>query len=92
MGDNFRLIISRKDLYKEIELNANVKNVTIGTTPNCDVKFRKNSFFENIELDLYFNNKGWNIACSDNLFLSVGDVRKLITKDLNHGEIGRAHV
>ena len=87
MGDNFRLIISRKDLYKEIELNANVKNVTIGTTPNCDVKFRKNSFFENIELDLYFNNKGWNISCSDNLFLSVGDVRKLITKDLNHGDV-----
>lgn len=87
MENKFRLIISRKDLYKEIELNENINNLLIGTNSNCDVKFRKSSFFENIEINLFRNNKGWNIACSDNLFLSVGDVRKLITKELNHGDI-----
>lgn len=87
MTNRYRLIVSKKDLYKEIELNENTANVVLGTSANCDIKFRKNNFFENIEINVYCNNNGWNITCSDNLFLSVGDVRKLITKELKHGDI-----
>lgn len=87
MNNKYRLIISKKDLYKEIEINDDITSLKIGTSPNCDVKFRKDSFFESIEINLFENNRGWNISCSDNLFLSVGDVRKLITKELKHGDI-----
>lgn len=87
MDKKFKLIISKKDLYKEIEINNSIKNISIGTTSDCDVRFRRNTFFENVEINVFQGNNGWNITCSDNLFLSVGDVRKLITKELKHGDI-----
>ena len=29
----------------------------------------------------------WTVICSDNLYITVGDVRKLATKQLNHGDV-----
>ena len=33
------------------------------------------------------NGEAWSILCSDNIYLTAGDVRKLLTKNLVHGDL-----
>lgn len=83
----YKLIITKKDLYKEIELNDNISTISIGTAPECDVRLRRSIFFENVKIDVMRQSTGkWTITCSENLYVSTGDVRKLVTKNLTHGD------
>lgn len=86
MKDRFKIIISNRNLYKEIELPPDVQSIRLGTGIECDVRLRKELFFENIEL-LFTHGQSWSVVCSDNLYISVGDVRKLMTKELAHGDV-----
>ena len=86
MSIRYKAIISSKNLYKEIELPADLVKVKVGTGTECDVRLRKELFFTAVSLEFIRNEKGWTIICSDNIYLSVGDVRKLLTKQLIHGD------
>ena len=86
MDSRYKLIISNKNLYKEIELSSDMGEIKIGTTQECTIRLRKELFFASIELTLQPTNEGWNIICSDNLYFTLGDVRKLLTKKLVHGD------
>lgn len=52
----------------------------------CDIRLRKDVFFGEIELVFSKVDSGWSVLCSDNLYLTAGDVRKLMTKNLVHGD------
>ncbi len=86
MNSRYKLIISSKNIYKEIELAPTDSEVKIGTSPECSVRLRKEFFFSPIELILRKNGDDWTILCSDNLYFTLGDVRKLLTKKLIHGD------
>lgn len=86
MKNIFKIIISNRNLYKEIELPEDAKSFKIGTYIECDYRLHKELFFEDFRLDLSNNNGNWSILCSDNLYLSVGDTRKLLTLELKHGD------
>jgi len=86
MDSRYKLIISSKNIYKEIELAPTDTEVRIGTSPECSVRLRRELFFTPIELSLQNNGNEWSIFCSDNLYFSTGDVRKLLTKKLEHGD------
>lgn len=86
MDGRYKLIISSKNLYKEVELASDADVIKIGTSPECNIRLRKEFFFSPIELTLQKNKEGWSILCSDNLYFTVGDVRKLFTKKLTHGD------
>lgn len=86
MENRYKIVISNKNLYREIELAPDAKEVKLGTGADCDVRLRKDLFFGQIELAFVKNNDQWSVLCSDNLYLTVGDVRKLMTKALNHGD------
>lgn len=83
----YKVIISSNTIYKEVELAAGVKQVKVGTDLDCDVRLRKELFFTPIELIFIKKDSGWEVNCSDYLYLTVGDVRKLMTKKLNHGDM-----
>lgn len=87
MDYRYKIIISNRNLYKEIELTPATRQVKVGTGVNCDVRLRKSLFFGDIELLFTKNEDEWSIICADNLYLTEGDVRKLMTKQLNHGDI-----
>ncbi len=87
MNNRYKIILSSNNLYKEIELAPDAHRVRIGTGIDCDVRLRKELFFEPIELLLEKNGSDWIVRCSDNLYLTVGDIRKLIAKELIHGDI-----
>ena len=86
MNKRHKIILSSNHIYKEIELAQDVSQLRIGTGVDCDVRMHRNLFFGPIEILLVRNDAVWTAHCSDNLYLSAGDVRKFITKQLTHGD------
>lgn len=86
MNSRYKVILSSKNLYREIELSPDQDEVLVGTSIECAVRLRKELFFDGFELRFVKKPEGWSVICSDNIYLSVGDIRKLITKDLSHGD------
>lgn len=86
MNYGYRVKIYGKHVYKEAQLASNVTRFRIGTGLDCDLRFHKESFFEEFELTLNFVENEWVISCSDNVFVDLGDIRKIATKNLVHGD------
>lgn len=86
MEYGYVLKISNKNFYREIQLSTEDKYIKIGLDTDCDVRFYKEQFFENFSLTFIKKNNKWQLMCSDNVFADVGDVRKLVTKELFHGD------
>ena len=86
MSNRYKLILSNKTIYREIDLSDAQKTVRIGTTTGCDVRLSSNLFFSNLELTLTLQNDIWTLACSDDIYISVDNVRKLMFKQLAHGD------
>ncbi len=85
MNDRYKIIISNKNVYKEIEIKPNIDKFTIGTSLDADVRLRKELFFGTIQLYFQCINNKWNVACSDNVYFNLGDARKLMNLPLAHG-------
>ena len=86
MDNRYKITLSNHNIYKEIELTPEINQIKVGTGVECDVRLSKELFFGQIELFFVKNGSDWSVHCSDNLYLSVGDVRKLMTKNLSHGD------
>lgn len=86
MDYGYVIKISSKKIYKEIQLPIECKLMRIGTDISCDVRLYKEDFFENFQLDLSFKNGMWQLVCSDNVYIDAGDVRKLVSTSLKHGD------
>lgn len=87
MSRRYKCIVSNKNIYRELELAADLRQVKMGTDLDCDMRLRKEFFFEKIELLFEKTGDDWMVQCGDNLYLSVGDARKLVTKQLVHGDV-----
>jgi len=87
MSRRYKCIVSNKNIYRELELATELQQVKLGTDLDCDMRLRKEFFFEKIELLFERSGDAWTIQCGDNLYLSVGDARKLVTKPLVHGDV-----
>ena len=86
MQSRYKVIISNRNIYKEIELSPEFNQVKVGTETDCDVRLHKDFFFESIKMSFVCSNGVWSVFCSDNLYIDVGDVRKLLTVSLTHGD------
>ena len=84
--NRYKVTLSSNTVYKEIELASDLQQVKVGTGIDCDIRLRKELFFGQIELIFAKSGDTWTVTCSDNLYITVGDVRKLATKQLNHGD------
>ncbi len=87
MEFGYILKLTNKNLYKEIQLPHNSERFRVGTYAECDVRLYKDDFFEQFELDFINLNNCWKVSCSDNIYFDIGDIRKLISCDLKHGDI-----
>ena len=85
--NRYKITLSSNTVYKEIELAPDAQQVKVGTGIDCDIRLRKELFFGQIELLFVKNGCDWSVHCSDNLYLTAGDIRKLMTKKLIHGDI-----
>ena len=56
MEKRYKIILSNKYLFKEAELPENANGIKVGTGINCDIRLRKDMFFEQFELIFVKNN------------------------------------
>ncbi len=87
MNSKYKIIISGKNVYKEFELPVDKTDVKLGTDISCALRLHRDLFFEPIELSFVKNDDEWSIFCSENLYVSLGDSRKLMTFSPKHGDI-----
>ena len=85
--NRYKVTLSSNTVYKEIELASDMQQLKVGTGVDCDIRLRKELFFGQIELVFARNGNDWAVSCSDNMYLTVGDIRKLMTKKLVHGDV-----
>ena len=86
MNDDFLLVLSSRNLTREAELDADCDAACVGTTPRCDVRFRREQVPEPFELDLRRLEGGlWELSCSDGIYLSSGDAQRRAIMQLGHG-------
>lgn len=85
MDYQYKLIVSNHTVYKEFEIPVDLERIKLGTTTNCEFRLNPDLFFESIEIELVKKSE-WNILCSDNIYASKGDVRKLFYSELHHGD------
>ena len=86
MKERYRLVLSNRTLYREVEVSSEVQSLKIGTGVTADVRLLKEQFFEGFELTLAYEN-AWILSCSDNLYISVDEVRKLFAYEIKHGDV-----
>ena len=63
MNDRYKIIISNKNVYKEIEVEPETNYLTIGTALDSDVRLRKELFFGTVQLCFQQINDSWNVIC-----------------------------
>ena len=86
MDNRYKIIVSNKKIYKEIELSSDSRVVRIGTTKNCHERFGKEFFFEDFEIEVENDRNNWKISCSDKIYFISDGVTKLYSKELQHGD------
>ena len=84
--NRYKIILSNKNLYKEIEVPMDVQKLSIGTDVKCDIRLHKERFFDQFELVLKCQDGNWNLICSDNIYIYENSVSKNVFKNLNHGD------
>ena len=62
--------ITGQNIYNEAQLTSSVSAYSIGTKLESDLRFRKELFFEEFELEFKFQNNQWIVICSDNIFFA----------------------
>lgn len=85
MNARYKVTISNRNIYKEIELSEEDQVIIIGTSVEADVRLRKELLFENIQLELRKIQGNWSVFGSDNIYFNLGDARKLMSLQLEHG-------
>ncbi len=89
MNERYKVILSNKNLYREIELSPDMESLLVGTVMESQVRLRKELFFGEIQLKFQILDGGWSVLCSDNLYFDVGDVRKMMSLRLEHGLVAK---
>lgn len=87
MDNNYKAIISNKELYIEVELPQAEQTIRVGSVPGCRVRLHKSMFFEEFWIQFVNIGETWRVSCSNNIYVYCGDIRKLSNKTLDNGEI-----
>ncbi|MBD7912319.1 MULTISPECIES: type VII secretion protein EssC [Clostridium] len=87
MDNKYKIVISGKGIYREHVLATNDSNIIkVGTNRGCQVRFKKERFFESFEFELVKTAKGWQLNCSNSVYFTLDGVMKLYNKELEHGD------
>lgn len=87
MNHPYKIIVSNKIVYREFELPREVDEVKLGTNVSCEFRLNPDSFFEGLEVELKKKDGIWSLACREGVYLSRGDLRKLVSAELSHGDV-----
>lgn len=84
--NRYKIILSNQKIYKEIALPVDAKEISIGTQKNCQIRFGKETIFEDFEIGLEQENGNWRVNSNMSVYFIFDGVTKLFSKDLQHGD------
>lgn len=87
MEYQYKVVVSNRNVYKEFEITQDMQVVRLGTTSGCEFRLNQDVFFNKIELELEKKGEEWTMSCSDSVYISRGDMRKLLSTELKHGDV-----
>lgn len=87
MDYQYKVIVSNRSIYKEFEIPADMARIRLGTTSSCEFRLNSDAFFDSIEMEFEKKNSQWEIVSTDTTYISRGDMRKLLSTELTHGDI-----
>ena len=87
MEYQYKVIVSNRTVYKEFEIQPDMDRVKLGTGSSCEFRLNPEAFFTGIEMEFRKNGKSWNLECSDDVYFSRGDMRKLLSTEVRHGNV-----
>lgn len=87
MDYQYKIIVSNRTVYREFEITKDMERVRLGTTVACEFRLNPDSFFMPIVLELERIDGVWNLGCQDSVYISTGDMRKLLSTELLHGDV-----
>lgn len=87
MDYQYKIIVSNRSIYKEFKLYQDMHKVKLGTTAGCEFRLNPTHFFGEVELEFVKSDQGWEILCADSVYISRGDMRKLLSVMPEHGDI-----
>ena len=83
---NYKIILFGTKIYQEIVLyGKNKDGVCIGTTKNCNVRFSRDSFFDDFEILVVPQGEEWKLICSDTVYFISDGLMKQTAMTLKHG-------
>lgn len=82
MQAQYKLILSSNQVYREITLAEPIQKLVVGTGVDTDIRFRKEDFFEPFSFSVIRNGAGWELECSDKIYILSSDLRKLVVQPL----------
>lgn len=83
---SYRLNLSCRAFYKEIELSGAMERISVGTTSACDVRLLDTLFFEPFILNFICSDGRWQILCSEKVYVGENSVQKLRAASLEEGK------
>lgn len=87
MDYQYKVIVSNRSIYKEFEIPADMDRARLGTTSSCELRLNPDAFFDSIEMEFEKKNEQWEVASTDTVYISRGDMRKLLSTELKHGDV-----
>lgn len=82
----YKIIIFNNSLYHEIELKEEQKkSVRIGTTKDCTLRFNKDMFFTDIDIEVR-NTGSWQIISNNSVYFTKDHIMKYSILNLSHGD------
>jgi type VII secretion protein EssC, C-terminal domain len=91
MKSRYKITVTNRNIYKEIEIAPDMEQISLGTAVSADVRLRKELFFGLIQLEFKKINETWSVFCSDNIYFNLGDARKLMKVQLEHGSVFKVY-
>ena len=85
MQNRYKVVLTWKESYREFDLPSDVNKLKIGTDIDAQFRLYKDLFFIPVNLTFTCDGDVWHVACSDGLYIDIGDIRKLLTLRLENG-------
>ena len=85
MQNRYKVVLTWKESYREFELPLDANKLKIGTDIDAQFRLYKDLFFTPVNLFFTCEREVWHVACSDGLYIDIGDIRKLLTIRLENG-------
>lgn len=81
-----KVILSGRNIYKEIILPSNYSKISVGTGTDCDIRLPQRVFFVPFSLNFNQEENVWRVSCTGEVYFASNTVNKFPQVMLKHGD------